>query len=499
MSHNKVFRLWCNHQTYEFPLDTFKQVSKKCAALVKNRDYQGTINHPVSEEAFNAFSLACQLKDFQTTQTNAFELLDLAQEWGIKSLENFVANYIAAKNLKRPEEGDHLEPLLKHLDDDDYDQINDVVGIAKDFNKYLQDDRLLQLHPEQIFQIYHHAETQKREIDPDLFAEYVVKLFEEDPQKAVPLTLLMDFDRLSKEQIEEIFQCSEMHEEFIGYFIAAAMSTLRQKAMTDLDDMEERHLKEIDDIREAVKNHRKESLDRIQDQFDIGAKELREIIEQQKQQIQELRDLKMKQQLKIGDSDRQFQKKQSEIEKEIQREKDLIAQMQSVIRQRRRLIAEELKNQFNAVRYEIGEKLREIEFNDQQRSSDVGCRYPPQAEESLQEIEALTERGITLDEKVKTTQHWVKTVTSTFAAKVVHDQLRFDHFLRNTSKKFDLFNVEPRLWDLDADAVKNAEDVVRRLESKIQNNCPISVRQQIEMSVNVMKQFANILSGNKLD
>ncbi|OHS96652.1 hypothetical protein TRFO_09800 [Tritrichomonas foetus] len=496
MSH-KVFRLWCNHQTYEFPLDTFKQVSKKCAALVKSKDYQGTINHPVSEEAFEAFSLACQLKDFQTTQTNAFELLDLAQEWGIKSLETFVTNYINAKELKRPEEGDHLAPLLMHLEDDNYDQINDVVGVSKNFDQYLLDDRLLELHPETIYQIYHHAET--RGINQEYFAEFLMKLFESDPQKAVPLTLLTNFDRLTQDQIENIFQCSEMHEEFIGYFIAASMSTLNAKARRDLDEMEERHLKEIDDIREAIKNHRQESLDRIQDQFNLSIDELKALIEKQKGEIQELKDLKMRQQMKISDADKRFQKQALVIEKEIQKQRDLISAKQAVIRQRRRQIADELKNQFNAVRYEVGEQLREVEFNDQQRSSDVGCRYPPQAEELTAESQNLTDRGIVLTEKVQTYDKWVKTVVASFGAKIVHDQLRFDHFLRNTSRRFELFNVEPKLWDLDADQVRNAEEVVTRLEKKINTSCPISVRQQIEMSVNVMKQFASVFSGKQMD
>ena len=87
-------------------------------ALVKANGYQGTITHPVSEETFEAFLAACKLEQFKVTLNNAFELLELAQEWGIPSLETFVMNYIVAKRVKRRDTGDPLGDLLIHIQEE---------------------------------------------------------------------------------------------------------------------------------------------------------------------------------------------------------------------------------------------------------------------------------------------------------------------------------------------------------------------------------------------
>lgn len=493
----KTFHLYCNHKTYEFPLDKFRQVSKRCAALVKNGDYQGTINHPVSEEAFEAFSSACQLKDFQTTQTNAFELLDLAQEWGIKSLETFVSNYINAKGLKRPEEGDHLTPLLEHLEeeDDNYDNINDVIGIAKRFDEYLQDDRLLELHPETIFQIYHHAEF--RGVDQKKYADFVLNQFEKDPEKAVPLSLLMNFDLLNNRQVEDIFQCRDMHEEFIGYFIAHALSTLRGKSQRDIDDMEERNLKEIDNIRDSMKKLKNESLGKLQNQFQTDIDAVRESIDKQGEEIKALKELKKQQQKKIDAAKQKFEQQEAQIQKEIDSQKNRLAQIQWKLKLRKNNISDEIKEQTDTFKYTISEKAAEIGNNDKARTAELATKVAPIADQIKEKSDELLEQDEIVKEKTNSDVYWTKTVQATFAAKVVHDQLRFDHFLRDVSKRFEVFNTEPKIWDLDIGSIKQAEETVNKLEKKVNSSCPISARQQIAMSVNVMNQFANLFSGGK--
>lgn len=490
----RTFQIYCNHQTYEFPLDTFKQVSKKCAALVKNKDYQGTINHPVSEEAFQAFSAACRLEDFQTTQTNAFELLDLAQEWGIKSLETFVSNYITAKGLVRPEEGDHLQPLLQHLEEenDKYD-IKDVIGIAKNFDAYLQDDRLLQLNPETIFQIFHHAEL--RGIDSKNYTDYVLKQFDNDPEKAVPLTLLMDFDHLTHEQKEDIFQCREMHEEFVGYFIAAALSALASKARQDLDDSEERNLKEIDDLRDTLKKLRNDTLGKLQETFSNETTAITQQIEKQRQEIETLRNKKTELQTKINNENRKFDETEAEFLRAIEKQKDSIEEMRSMIDTRQKTISYQIKHQFGTLRTETSDQIGEIEYNDQNRISETTEVLEKAANEVLQKSDDVSQRSSEVQAKVQSDCKWAKTVSSTFGAKIVRDQLRFDHFLRNVSKRFQVFETDPKIWDIDANDAKQAEETLIKLETKINTACPLSVRQQMDVSVNAFQQLANLFGG----
>ena len=453
----------------------------------------------MSKEAFEAFSNACQLQDFQTTQTNAFELLDLAREWGIKSLEAFVNNYINAKGLIRPEEGDYLTPLLAHLEEeeeeDNYDNINDVVGIAKKFNEYLQDERLLELHPETIFQIYHHAELYG--IDQKLFSEFVLNQFEKDPEKAVPLTLLMNFDLLNHKQIEDIFQCRDMHEEFIGYFIAVALSILRDKAQNEIDDMEEHNLKEIDNIRDYLKKIKNESLAKIQEQFQADKDAVKEIIDKQSEEIKALKELKKQQQKKIDAEKQNFEEQEAKIREQIESQRNKLAQIQRKLKLRKKNITDEINDQTDAFKYKVVQKGSEIGINDKTRSAELAAKISPEADQIKAKSDELIEQDEKVKEKVDSDLNWTKTIQATFAAKVVHDQLRFDHFLRNVSKRFDVFDTDPKIWDLDSDTVKQAEEVVNKLEKRVNSSCPISAKKNISMSVNAMSQFLNVFSGGK--
>lgn len=98
---NSNFILECNGDEYEYSVGTFTLLSKKCAELVKEGKYRGSISKPVTQETLEAFKNACHLNPFRVTTSNAFELLELAQEWQVSTLEKFVTSYIDNKGLKK--------------------------------------------------------------------------------------------------------------------------------------------------------------------------------------------------------------------------------------------------------------------------------------------------------------------------------------------------------------------------------------------------------------
>ena len=70
------------------------------------------------------------------------------------------------------------------------------------------------------------------------------------------------------------------------------------------------------------------------------------------------------------------------------------------------------------------------------------------------------------------------------AAKIVHDQVRFNQFLRDLSTKYDAFKTDDKIWDLDADKVEEAEKLIIQIEKKITQKCPlnVNVKKQIQSS-----------------
>ncbi|OHS98091.1 hypothetical protein TRFO_35558 [Tritrichomonas foetus] len=492
----QIFKLRCNDRQYEFPVETFAKVSKKCAALVKSNDFQGTINHPVSEEAFEAFSCACHLQQFKVTLTTAFELLDLAREWGIPTLESFVANYIKTKGIRRDESKDYLGPLIEHLNDD-VDCTEDIVGVARHLNKYLVDERLYEVHPETLFKILAHADP--REYDQQLFVNFAMKLFEDEPEKAVPLILLMNFDLLSLDQIEEVFQCREIHEQAMGYFIAHSMSVSRNKQQSENDLTEERHMYELQNIRDEIKKRRHAAMAKVQKEFVADTNEVRQIIEQQKVQIAKLTKLMEHQDEKINQMEQTFSRTAAMFDREILRQRQIIAKKRQLLEMRRIHIQNEYNLQAGQIRQEINDKLNDISNKNKSKLEIIYRKVNPLVNRVVKKCDTLTENGQTLHGKIEEAKSCVMDCRATLSAKIVHDQVRYSQFLRDMNTRFDPFKTDDKIWDLDADMVQEAEKIVIKLEKQVSSSCPINIRQQIKTSVDAFKALGSLFSGKKIE
>lgn len=480
----QMFKLRCNNKTYEIPADTFSKVSKKCAALVKSNDYQHVINHPVSEEALNSFICACNLQQFKVALNTAFELLDLSREWGIPTLEAFVMNYIKTKGIQRDESKDNLGPLLEHLEDEEANSeyiSNEIANIARHLNKYLDDDRLREVHPEILFKILNQADP--NDYDQQLFVNFVMGLFEDEPEKAVPLTLMMNFDLLTLDQVEQVFQCREMHEQALGYFIAASMSASRNKMEAKNDKMEQIEMNEIQDIKDEIKKRRLLSMTKLQKEFAAEKKEIMNVIEEQSQQIAKLKKLKAYQDEKINESIASFEKTASKFDREILRQKTLLRKKRELLTERKQTILEEYERQTSIIREEVDGVLDEFDNRANSKVESLQKKINPPIKKIIKKCDDLKNNSTTLHEKLDEANKWVQTNRATLAAKIVHDQVRFNQFLRDLSTKFDAFKTDDRIWDLDAQMVEDAEKIVIEMERKITEKCPINIKQQAQVSV----------------
>ncbi|OHT14570.1 hypothetical protein TRFO_14968 [Tritrichomonas foetus] len=505
----RKFSLWCNEKLHEFPADTFTRVSKKCAALVKANDYQGTITHQVSDETFEAFSAACKLEPFKVTLNNAFELLELAQEWGIPSLETFVTNYIVSKGLKRRDIGDPLGSLIIHLEEEaeepalvrDVKHIElirqDIEGVAHMFNQYLTDERLSQVHPEVLFKIMMQAE--EHHINQQLLIDFVMKLLETEPEKAVPLCLRIDFDLLTDSQVEEIFQCREIYEESMGYFIAFSMSAIRNKQQHNLAETEQRYLKEMQEIREIIIKDRAGALSKVTEEFEAKMKELNELADNQEDQIKELKQLRDEQQKLLDEEDERFDKEAHRFEKEMIRQKDYLDQMQMAVNERKHRVVEKVKEGCQPIIDDASNRIKETMEEDAKRREQVKSGLN-QLMRRLQKAQDVEKARITeIDQEIDLIHNRIVDSFSAVAAKIVRDQYKYNSFLRDIDSRFEIFRAEPKIWDLDADKVEEQEKIIQEFESKLRKTCPINVNHQIKTSIEIFEKMANALSGNKFN
>lgn len=485
MKSRKMFKLRCNGQTYEIPATTFSKVSKKCAALIKSNDYQGVINHPVSDESLESFICACNLQQFKVALNTAFELLDLSREWGIPTLEAFVLDYIRSKGIQRDESKDYLGPLLEHLEDEESNSqyiSNEISNIARHLNKYLDDDRLREVHPEILFKILNQADPD--DYDQQLFVNFVMKLFEDEPEKAVPLTLMMNFDLLTLDQGEEVFQCREMHEQALGYFIAASMSSSRNKTELENDNIEQTQMNEIQEIKDEIKKRRLISLTKLQNEFAAEKAEIMNIIEQQSQQIAKLTKLREYQQDKINENNAIFERAAAKFDREILRQKTLLRKKRELLTERRQTILEEYERQSSVIQESAENALNDFDTRTKTKTDALQRKINPTVNKIIKKTNDLKNNSTELHNKLDDANKCVQANRDLLAAKIVHDQVRFNQFLRDLSTKYDAFKTDDKIWDLDADKVEEAEKLIIQIEKKITQKCPlnVNVKKQIQSS-----------------
>ena len=486
---NQTFHLWCNEHQYDFPAETFARVSKKCAALVKASDYQGKITHPVSDETFEAFQAACKLEPFKVTITNAYELLDLAQEWGIPSLETFVSKYINDKGIKRRDVGDPLGDLILYMNeetknpnitkDPDHNAVmrSCISDVARLFNQYLTDERLAEVHPEILFKIM--METDPSHVNQQLLIDFAMGLFEKEPEKAVPLCLRIDFDLLTDAQVEEIFQCREIHEQAMGYFVADSMSAIRNKEDNDLEQNEEKYSDTLQALKEDITNEKTRSMGEIQSTYETEIAKLEELAARQTEQLEALKKLKEDQIQMLQDEEDRFNEEVSKLEDQLHNLKGVTEERQAAINERQDLVRARVKNGSQPVVENTNKQIDELGQQDQERRDKMLNTLNPMLEKAQKQYDTETGRVEEITNDLQTMSDKISESFATLASKVVNDQFRSNYFLRDIQNKYELFNSEPKIWDLTPEQVEQAEQIVRKLEAKVSSSCPLNVHHQI--------------------
>ncbi|KAK8838176.1 hypothetical protein M9Y10_035593 [Tritrichomonas musculus] len=496
---NQKFTLTCNENAYEYPADTFARVSKKCAALVKVGEYRGKITHPVSDETFEAFSKACKLEPFKVTIQNAWELYELAEEWQIPSLETFVKKYIDDKGIKKRDVGDPLGDLIMYLNEENKNPsiIKDpdhslivrscIHDVGKLFNQYLTDERLGTVHPEVLFKIM--MATDPSHINQQLLIDFAMKLFENEPEKAVPLCLRIDFDLLTDAQIEEIFQCREIHEQAMGYFIADSMSAIRNKEDNDLELSEERYMDTIQNLKDEIANEKKKSMEEIQNAYETEIRQLEELAQRQAEQIETLKKLKEDQIQMLQDEEDRFNEEVSKLEDKLHNLKGVTEERQAAINERQDLVKSRVATGSRPVIDNTNKQIDELRNQDEERRKKAVDTLQPMLDKAGEAFERETKRVEEITETLDTMSKNISESFATLAAKVVDDQFRSNYFLRDIQNKYEIFNseqveegekVQNKIWGLTAQEVEDADkNIVKRLQSNVTEQCPLNVHHQI--------------------
>ena len=196
-----------------------------------------------------------------------------------------------------------------------------------------------------------------------------------------------------------------------------------------------------------------------------------------------MKKLKEYQDEKINESIATFERNVSKFDREILRQKTLLRKKRELLAERKITIIDEYERQSSVVREEVDSVLGDIDNHTKSKIEIIQKKVNPPVNKIIKKCNDLKNNSLQLHEKLKEADYWVQANRATLAAKIVHDQVRFNQFLRDLNTRFDAFKTENRIWDLDANQVEEAEKIVIAMEKKITKSCPINIKQQKQASV----------------
>jgi hypothetical protein len=467
---SKIFTIWCNNKPFYFAADHIAEVSTKCReSIAQNLDF-GVIGRRIPRETFESFSDACQQKPYTTTRSNSHGLLKLAVEWGIKSLEDAMTEFINTESVPPPDDTDPLADLITHTEQGQ-DDPNGIRAVATIVNPALKDERLSSLPFEIIFRIVIAADP--AEVDQHLLIEFVMSLFETNPAAAAPLVLLLDFEKLTPEQRGLIFQCPQMHEENVGFFVTQVMSNDRNKAERELAQAEGRLLSDLFTLRNDIEQHEQDILGQLKDNNDHLLDELRSQLNAHQAQIDELNQNADSQTQAIDTAVKSHATQFADMKAQLEQLEKTASEKSSEAEGQTSRIQSEVSDQVAKLRQELEQAVEKVGVQAGEKTAALGRGLREKLDEQKARLKDASQRTVALAEEHKAISEGVSQLKSVLAAKILKDRLRFDQFLRQTDHRFDVFERDETVWGLTPDSVRESEAFITDIEERLEILCPI--------------------------
>ena len=450
---------------YRVDPEVFSNHSERFAREYKNNPQQLMFNENVARETFEAFVNSCQLRNYTIPDTLILELLELYRRWECASLESHCYNECKKRGIRARPREDYIGILLEKIDNNE-ETVEDLQNVAEILNDQWDDDRLPDIEPELLYRIVVLAE--KKEMDMKQFTQFVMDLYETNPESAVLLTLRLDFDNLNEEQLERIFQCGEMHGISIGFFVAASLSAVRNKTKDNLVDSEVKHIAMMNEFQREMDYDRRHMIMRLDKEHQDEMTKLLDTLVKQHRKIEELTDLLTDSAERLdsgplsprGIGDPKLKQLKEEVDEKLTK---IYNRIQSDIDQNLQETAQIFENAVAKV----------------EADWEAECADPTKVKADTERTIALADQKIgefndTLDELEKS----IRASKGSIAAKIIRDHVRFAKGVikdagQKNGKKLDLFQGKGSLWDLSSEEVREQVKTVKELEKLLDMMCPI--------------------------
>lgn len=424
----------------------------------------------VEKSTFDAFVDVCNMCSFKVTPSNVFELLNLAEEWQVGTLEKFCNKFIEDKRLERSAPADPVENLLAKVASD-AEETNDIVQVANVINDALMDHRLLELPPEILFEIVMRADP--KVLDDKKLIKFILDLFEVKPSSAVPLLLLMDFDEATNPQRGSIFRNRKTHEINVGFFVGWEMSDARNRAEKALKEVCDNFKNRLASMKQAGAKQEKSGTAKLKKAICQAMDGLKKEISDNQRKIQDLISMA---ELEAKDFAREEEKYAEEMD-QLRREIDKVKVSCDFVAEHTHSQTEEVGRAVTEAVDDIRKELY-AKIHDMVRSNEAKCQghKDDQAviiEEQTVIIDKMFEKVKKMHDREEELSDEIQMLKSGLLSKIIRDRIRSDKYIRESEERFEMFNCDRPPWRMTVEKARKSEEFIIDLERRLDELCPI--------------------------
>ena len=462
--------------SHEFKGDILAKMSKKVSNLLRQGITHKEILRQIEPDTFEAFVNACQLEPFKVTPKTAHELLALAQEWEIPSLEKFANEFIQQKKLEPPQPVDYLQVLKTKAADRTYTN-EDIKNVSSIINDAMESEDFTDLPPELIFQCLLYADPY--EINAENLLNLTIELFDKKASSAVPLTTLIDFDIMNAEQRKKLILNEKMNTMNFSFFASQSLSHFRNHEKDTSSALQHRVGIRIAELAESADKARKKCEEEYEESHYPDMETLKRQIEKQENEIHELLE-------QLNAESSAFQEAEAKRLEQLGEFKDTVKSINdqgeesglfvmNETEQTQKLISEHI----DELRHEFEEKLNEAKAENDKECEEILEHTKQTVDEQSKHIDEIDTKFGDFKTNIDAMDVIVKSTRATLAAKIVRDKLRMDEFIRDNEHRFEIFNDSEAHWELTPDDVKEAEANIDDFEAELNVLCPIRGNAQV--------------------
>lgn len=446
-----------------YPIDAplFAKASDKFREIYAEHPEQYTVEDETTPSVFLSLVLACQKRACHTSADEVYELLDLATEWGAPFLQKYCQRKIEEFRLQDVPDQDAIQVLLDQIKNKE-DFSETVEHIIDYINYYIQQENFTDIPTQLIYYILTKAE--QKGVDQDLLIPTVFKKLEKSPAAGVPLILRLNFDKLSEDEYLEIFGNEQIHQQNLNFYTGMSLSSIYENTRNYLDGFNARFVGETNRVLRDID----------QDYYNIflKSKKARET------DFRKVRDTLNRQQAQIDDLNRTLNTQRDCLTEAAIRAKDAPSNEQ-LQRRAQYSINKSIKKCGKAITdyIDVSDAKAHDILNDllekyQKKLDDAVSKLGDMPEDKKEAMRHHKESLQAIGDRNKKISADLDDVKAVMAAKIVHDKLKGDQYMRRTENKLQIL-TEPGILGVKKEDLERSEQEIAKLEQQLQEIYPI--------------------------